>query len=49
MECMIAIDIGSSSVKVAAIDLSGKLLMTSRYTYPTRFFDPNLFEQNPQD
>ena len=49
MECIIAIDIGTSSIKIGAIDLKGNLITTFKTSYPTHSSLPNHFEQNPQN
>lgn len=49
MEVILAIDIGTSSVKVAIINLRGKLVKTFQTSYPTHYLKPNILEQNPED
>jgi len=49
MEVILAIDIGTSSVKVAAINLKGKLVKTFQTIYPTHYLKPNSLEQDPED
>jgi len=49
MEVILAIDIGTSSVKVAAINLKGKLVKTFQTSYPTHYLNPNSLEQDPED
>jgi len=49
MEVILAIDIGTSSVKMAAINLKGKLVKTFQASYPTHYLNPNSLEQDPED
>lgn len=49
MEVILAIDIGTSSVKVAVINLKGQLLKIFQTNYPTHYLKPNILEQNPED
>jgi len=49
MEVILAIDIGTSSVKVAVISLKGKLVKTFQTSYPTHYLEPNSLEQDPED
>jgi len=49
MEVILAIDIGTSSVKVAAINIKGKLVKTFQTSYPTHCLNSNSLEQDPED
>ncbi len=49
MEVILTIDIGTSSVKVAAINSKGELVKTSQTSYPTHYLKPNNLEQDPED
>jgi len=49
MEVILAIDIGTSSVKVAVINLKGELIETFQTNYPTHHLKPNNLEQDPED
>ncbi|MGB2783078.1 MAG: FGGY family carbohydrate kinase [Atribacterota bacterium] len=49
MEVILAIDIGTSSVKVAIINLKGQLVKNFQTIYPTHYLKPNILEQNPED
>ena len=49
MEVILAIDIGTSSVKVAVINLKGQLVKNFQTNYPTHYLKPNILEQNPED
>ncbi|GAF80209.1 unnamed protein product, partial [marine sediment metagenome] len=49
MEVILAIDIGTSSVKVAVINSKGKFIKTSQTNYPTHYLKPNNLEQDPED
>ena len=49
MEVILAIDIGTSSVKVAVINSKGKFIKISQTNYPTRYLKPNNLEQDPED
>lgn len=49
MEVILAIDIGTSSVKVAIINLKGQLVKTFQTSYPTHYLNPNSLEQDPED
>jgi len=49
MEVILAIDIGTSSVKVAAINSKGRLVKTFQTSYPTHYLKPNSLEQDPED
>ena len=49
MEVILTIDIGTSSVKVAAINSKGEFIKTSQTNYPTHYLKPNNLEQDPED
>ena len=49
MEVILTIDIGTSSVKVAAINSKGELVKTFQTSYLTHYLKPNSLEQNPED
>ncbi len=49
MEVILAIDIGTSSVKVAVINSKGEFIKTSQTNYPTHYLKPNNLEQDPED
>jgi len=49
MEVILAIDIGTSSVKVAAINPKGELVNTFQTSYLTHYLKPNNLEQDPED
>jgi len=49
MEVILTIDIGTSSVKVAVINLKGELIKTFQTNYPTYYLEPNNLEQDPED
>jgi xylulokinase len=49
MEVILAIDIGTSSVKVAIINFKGQLVKNFQTNYPTHCLKPNILEQNPED
>lgn len=49
MEVILTIDIGTSSTKVAIINLKGQLVKTFQATYPTHYLKPNNLEQDPKD
>jgi xylulokinase len=49
MEIILAIDIGTSSLKVATINLKRKLVKTFQTSYPTHYLNPNSLEQDPED
>lgn len=49
MEVILAIDIGTSSVKVAIINFKGQLVENFQTNYRTHCLKPNILEQNPGD
>jgi xylulokinase len=49
MEVILAIDVGTSSVKVAIISFKGQLVKNFQTNYPTHCLKPNILEQNPGD
>lgn len=49
MEVILAIDIGTSSVKVAIINFKGQLVKNFQTNYLTHYLKPNILEQNPED
>lgn len=48
-ECLIGIDVGTTSVKAVMIDLAGQRVAQMSSRYPTRRPGPGLVEQDPQD
>ncbi len=48
-ELILAIDAGTSSLKVAVFDLEGKEVASTSKDYPTRFYTSGRVEQNPHD
>src|SRR5690349_24354485 len=48
MDCIITIEIGTGSIRVAAFDLTGELLGSSKGSYPTFHSRPNYSEQDPE-
>jgi xylulokinase len=46
---LLAIDLGTSGVKVGAIDLEGRMLGFVKETYPTANPQPGYYEQDPRD
>ena len=44
---VLGIDLGTSSAKSAAYDISGKLLASAEFAYPTKYHQPGQAEQNP--
>jgi len=49
MEVILAIDIGTSSIKVAVINSKGEFIKTSQTSYPTHYLKPNNLEQDAED
>ncbi len=49
MECLIGIDIGTTSVKAVLITLDGQWVAETSASYPTNRSGPGLAEQDPQD
>ena len=49
MSSFLAIDVGTSAVKVAMYDGNGKLLISKREAYPVSFPKAGWAEQNPND
>jgi len=49
MEVILAIDIGTSSVKIAAINPKGELVNTFQTSYLTHYLKPNNLEQESED
>jgi len=49
MKVILSIDIGTSSVKIAAINSKGEFIKTSQTNYPTHYLKPNNLEQDPED
>lgn len=48
MDCIITIEIGTGSIRVAAFDLNGIMLGSSKGAYPTFHAKPNFSEQDPE-
>jgi gluconokinase len=48
MDCIITVEIGTGAVKVAAFDLSGTMLGSSKGAYPTFHAQPDFSEQDPE-
>ena len=48
MDCIITIEIGTGSIRVAGFDLQGNLLGSSRGSYPTFHAKPGFSEQDPE-
>jgi xylulokinase len=48
-ELFLAMDVGTSSVKSAAIDAQGKTIAETTCTYPTHRPQPGWAEQDPRD
>ena len=48
MDSVLGIDLGTSSVKSAVYNLTGKLLAAAEATYPTTYHQPGQVEQNPE-
>ncbi|WP_132053426.1 gluconokinase [Pseudocnuella soli] len=48
MDCIITIEIGTGSIRVAAFDLTGELLGSSKGSYPTFHSRPDYSEQDPE-
>jgi ribulose kinase len=49
MSLMLAVDLGTESVRVAAFDAAAVEVASARRTYPTTFPQPGWAEQNPED
>ena len=48
MECIITIEIGTGAIRVAAFDLKGDLIGSSKGSYPTFHARPDFSEQDPE-
>lgn len=48
MDCIITIEIGTGAIRVAAFDLSGNILGSSKGSYPTFHARPDFSEQDPE-
>ncbi|MES2331438.1 MAG: gluconokinase [Bacteroidota bacterium] len=48
MECIITIEIGTGTIRVAAFDLAGNILGSSKGAYPTFHDKPGYSEQDPE-
>src|SRR5215210_1861299 len=48
MDCIITIEIGTGAIRVAAFDLTGTILGSSRGSYPTFHAKPDFSEQDPE-
>ena len=49
MEVILTLDIGTSSIKIAAINLKGELVKIFQTIYPTHYLGHNNLEQDPKD
>ncbi len=49
MENYLCIDIGTSSAKIAIVDVEGHVLISNNQSYPTYYPNPGWSEQNPED
>jgi len=45
----LGIDVGTTTVKAALVDLDGRVVATASKEYPTHFLHPGWVEQNPED
>jgi len=48
MDCIITIEIGTGAIRVAAFDLKGTILGSSKGSYPTFHAKPDFSEQDPE-
>jgi gluconokinase len=48
MDCIITIEIGTGAIRVAAFDLNGTMLGSSKGSYPTFHAKPDFSEQDPE-
>jgi gluconokinase len=48
MDCVITIEIGTGAIRVAAFDLNGTMLGSSKGSYPTFHAKPDFSEQDPE-
>ena len=48
MDCIITIEIGTGAIRVAAFDLKGAMLGSSKGAYPTFHARPDFSEQDPE-
>ncbi|MEO6729851.1 MAG: gluconokinase [Ferruginibacter sp.] len=48
MDCIITIDIGTSTVRIFAFEMSGKIIATMKGFYPTFHTKPDYSEQDPE-
>src|SRR6476620_7216536 len=48
MDCIITIEIGTGAIRVAAFDLNGNMLGSSKGSYPTFHAKPDFSEQDPE-
>lgn len=48
MDCIITIEIGTGAIRVAAFDLAGMILGSSKGSYPTFHARPDFSEQDPE-
>jgi gluconokinase len=48
MDCIITIELGTGAIRVAAFDLKGTMLGSSRGSYPTFHTRPDFSEQDPE-
>ena len=47
MECIITVEIGTNAVRVMAFDMDGKVIASSKGSYPTFHVEPDYSEQDP--
>lgn len=47
MECIITVEIGTNAVRVMAFDMGGKVIASSKGSYPTFHTEPDYSEQDP--
>jgi gluconokinase len=48
MECILTIELGTNAVRVFAFDLTGKVINSTKGTYPTFHSEPDYSEQDPE-
>lgn len=48
MDCVITIEIGTGAIRIAAFDLNGNIVGSSKGSYPTFHSRPNFSEQDPE-
>jgi xylulokinase len=47
--CVLGIDLGTSAVKVSAVNQSGKIIAQEKMDFPIQQPHPGYAEQNPED